>query len=143
MWTSCVARETFRFARSIEYPDDVLGAFGPIQTDRNNFTLTATPFASAKLERRFSSSAKNTCEQQKKAGRLRIGAFSTISRRPFDRPRIVTQEKGFSENYLRVHRFPRGRPLDDPNELVPNFNRYVIRAICSSNAKRSIIPKTF
>jgi hypothetical protein len=76
-------------------------------------------------------------------GRLRIGAFSTISRRPFDRPRIVTQEKRFSEDYLRVHRFQWDRPLDDPNELMPNFNRYVIRAICSSNAKRSILPQTF
>jgi hypothetical protein len=88
------------------HPDDVLGAFGPIQTDRNNFTLTATLFASAKLERRFSSSTKNTCEQQKKGWKI-------------------------------------AHTLDDPNELVPNFNRYVIRAICSSNAKRSIIPKTF
>jgi len=53
----------------------------------------------------------------------------------------VTQEKDFSEDYLRIHRFPWGTRLDDPNELVPNFNRYVIGAICSSNAKRPLFCK--
>jgi hypothetical protein len=75
-----------------------------------------------------------TCEQQKDDD-----CASASFLRSVDRPRIVTQEKGFSEDYFRVHRFQWGTPLDDPNELVPNFNRYVIRAI----ARRSIIPQTF
>ena len=58
---------------------------------------------------------------------MRIGAFSTISRRSVHRPRIVTQEKVFSEDYLRILRFSWGRRLDEPNQLELNFNRYVSR----------------
>jgi hypothetical protein len=113
----------------LKYPDDALGAFRPIQTDRDNFTSTATRFASAKLERRFSSSPKNDLRAAKRGLEDCASArFSTISRRAVDRPRIVTQEKGFSEEYLRVPRFPWGRRLDDPNQLVPNFNRSVSRS---------------
>ena len=80
------------------------------------------------LERRFSSSPKNDLRAAKRGLEDCASArFSTISRRAVDRPRIVTQEKGFSEDYLRVLRFSWGRRLDDPNQLVPNFNRYVSR----------------
>ena len=55
-----------------------------------------------------------------------IGEFSTLSRRPVRRPRIVIPEKGISEGYLRVPRFSwAGGLMTQP--LVPNFNRYVSR----------------
>jgi len=83
----------------LKYPDDALGAFRPIQTDRDNFTSTATRFASAKLERRFSSSPKNDLRAAKRGLEDCASArFSTISRRAVDRPRIVTQKKAFPKN---------------------------------------------
>ena len=111
MWTSCVAQETFRFARSIEQRY--------LKGDTFCFCQVRKAFLKLREERLASS--------KKRAGRLRIGAFSTISRRPVHRPRIVTQEKGFSEDYLRVLRFSWGRRFDDPNQLVLNFNCYVSR----------------
>jgi hypothetical protein len=86
----------------------------------SNVTSTATPFASAKLERHFSSSAPNDLRAAKKGvGRLRIGALSTIRLvvAPFT-ILIVTQEKGFPKKVFV------GRRLDDTNQLVPNFKRF-------------------
>jgi hypothetical protein len=94
----------------------------------SNVTSTVTPFASAKLERHFSSSAKNDLRAAKRGPKDCASArFLRSVVAPFTVPRIVTQEKGFSEDYLRVLRFSWGRRLDDPNQLVPNFNRYVSR----------------
>jgi hypothetical protein len=60
----------------LKYPDDALGAFRPIQTDRDNFTSTATRFASAKFRKAFLKlPEERLASSKKRAGRLRMGAF--------------------------------------------------------------------
>ena len=94
----------------------------------SNVTSRATPFASDKLERHFSSSAKNDLRAAKRGPEDCASARSLrLVVAPFTVLAFVTKEKGFSEDYLRVLRFLWGRRLDDPNQLVPNFNRYVSR----------------
>jgi hypothetical protein len=66
VWTSCVAQETFRFARSIEQRY--------LNGDTFCFCQVRKAFLKLREERLASS--------KKRAGRLRIGAFSAISRRP-------------------------------------------------------------
>jgi hypothetical protein len=47
-----------------------------IQTDRDNFTSTATRFASAKFRKAFLKlPEERLASSKKRAGRLRIGAF--------------------------------------------------------------------
>jgi len=66
---------TFRFARSIEISDDALGAFRPIQTDRDNFTSRRHVLLLPSRKAFLQAPEERLASSKKRGWKIGIGAF--------------------------------------------------------------------